>query len=164
MTDALVLACLILTAVAMALSLAHALEYPGKKRLSRDAYLAVQPIYYPGFTWAGAAEPFAIVALAVLLAATPSGTSAFWLTAGALAAALATHGLYWLITAPVNRLWLKDQELSGAARQFFGTASAGSGVALEDWRRARDRWERSHLWRAVTAGTAFLLTALRAVG
>ena len=36
-------------AIAMAPVLAHALEYPGKMRLSRDAYLTVQPIYYPGF-------------------------------------------------------------------------------------------------------------------
>lgn len=32
----------------MAPALAHAMEYPGKMRLSRDAYLTVQPIYYPG--------------------------------------------------------------------------------------------------------------------
>jgi hypothetical protein len=40
-------------AVAMALSLAHALEFPGKLRLGKDAYLAVQQIYYPGFTFGG---------------------------------------------------------------------------------------------------------------
>ncbi len=38
----------VLVAVAMAPALAHALEYPGKMRLSRDAYLTVQAIYYPG--------------------------------------------------------------------------------------------------------------------
>jgi hypothetical protein len=43
----------VLVAVAMVPALAHALEYPGKMRLSRDAYLTVQPIYYPGFTIAG---------------------------------------------------------------------------------------------------------------
>jgi hypothetical protein len=37
----------------MALSLAHALEFPGKLRLGKDAYLAVQQIYYPGFTFDG---------------------------------------------------------------------------------------------------------------
>ena len=40
-----------LVAVAVALPLAHALEWPGKMRLDKEAYLATQPIYYPGFTW-----------------------------------------------------------------------------------------------------------------
>jgi hypothetical protein len=40
----------VLVAVAMALALAHALELPAKMRLSKETYLAVQPIYYPGFT------------------------------------------------------------------------------------------------------------------
>jgi hypothetical protein len=35
-----------LAAVTMALSLAHALELPGKLRLGKEQYLAVQPIYY----------------------------------------------------------------------------------------------------------------------
>jgi hypothetical protein len=42
-----------LAAVTMALSLAHALELPGKLRLGKEQYLAVQPIYYPGFTIGG---------------------------------------------------------------------------------------------------------------
>src|SRR5262249_59796352 len=54
---------IVLSAVGMGLSLAHALELPGKRRLSRDAYFAVQTIYYPGFTIAAPlAEPFATVA------------------------------------------------------------------------------------------------------
>ena len=44
----------LLVAVAMGLALAHALELPGKLRFSREAYLQVQPIYYPGFTIGGA--------------------------------------------------------------------------------------------------------------
>jgi hypothetical protein len=39
--------------IAMALSLAHALEFPGKLRLSRETYLNMQMIYYPGFTIGG---------------------------------------------------------------------------------------------------------------
>jgi hypothetical protein len=35
-----------LAAVTMALSLAHALELPGKLRLNKEQYLAVQAIYY----------------------------------------------------------------------------------------------------------------------
>ncbi|MGH7230520.1 MAG: hypothetical protein ACREJU_04080 [Nitrospiraceae bacterium] len=43
----------ILVAVAMALALAHALELPGKMRLTKKAYYAMQPIYYPGFAVGG---------------------------------------------------------------------------------------------------------------
>ena len=32
--------------IAMALSLAHALEFPGKRRLTKGAYYSVQPVYY----------------------------------------------------------------------------------------------------------------------
>ena len=46
-------ASIVLAAIGMGLSLAHALEYPGKRRLDRDTYLAVQAIYYPGFTIGG---------------------------------------------------------------------------------------------------------------
>ena len=48
---------IILASIGMALSLAHALEYPGKRRLDRDTYLKVQAIYYPGFTVGGIFEP-----------------------------------------------------------------------------------------------------------
>jgi hypothetical protein len=44
---------ILLVALAMAPALAHLLEFPGKKRLTKEAYLTVQPIYYPGFTIAG---------------------------------------------------------------------------------------------------------------
>jgi hypothetical protein len=42
---ALEVATVFVVALAMALSLAHALELPGKLRLSRRDYLVVQPIY-----------------------------------------------------------------------------------------------------------------------
>jgi hypothetical protein len=51
----------ILVAVAFALSLAHALELPGKMRLDKETYYAVQPIYYPGFTIGGISEPVGII-------------------------------------------------------------------------------------------------------
>jgi hypothetical protein len=50
---ALQVATVFLVSIAMALSLAHALELPGKLRLDKEAYLTVQPIYYPGFTIGG---------------------------------------------------------------------------------------------------------------
>src|SRR5687768_11360968 len=106
----------------MALSLAHALELPGKRRLSKEAYLAVQPIYYPGFTIGGAAEPLGLIATLALLFLTPRG-AAFWLTAAALAALASAHATYWLVTHPVNNFWLKDVELKGAGAAFFAVGA-----------------------------------------
>ena len=40
--------------------------------LNRDAYLAVQLVCYPGFTFGGASEPLSIVAILALLIATPA--------------------------------------------------------------------------------------------
>jgi len=62
----------------MALALAHALELPGKMRLSKEAYLAVQPIYYPGFTIGGSiGEAGGMLALLGLLAFTPYASAGF---------------------------------------------------------------------------------------
>ena len=145
----------VLVAVAMALSLAHALERPGKMRLDRDQYLAVQPIYYPGFTIGGMAEPLGIVALIALLALTPVDTLRFWLTAGALATMAAVQTIFWTMTQPVNRYWLRAQKLSGSAKRFFDTGATAETPG--DWTIMRDRWERSHVLRAMAAMAALVL-------
>lgn len=69
---------LVLVALAAALALAHALELPGKMRLSKDEYFAVQPIYYPGFTIGGGiGEAGGTISAIVLLLLTPSGSTDF---------------------------------------------------------------------------------------
>lgn len=151
-------ACL-LTGITMSLALAHALEHPGKMRLTREGYATVRTIYYPGFTIGGAAEPLAILALAALFAVTPSGTTAFWLTAAALLAASAVQLVYWTRTAPVNKIWASDFKLSPAAERFFGKPAAAPSAV--DWTSLRDRWEWSHIYRAILAAGAFALTVLR---
>jgi len=83
-----------LAAVTMALSLAHALELPGKLRLNKEQYLAVQAIYYPGFTLGGIAESASIVAALALLILTPRESPQFWLVAGALTALVAVQVIY----------------------------------------------------------------------
>ena len=105
----------------MAMALAHALEYPGKLRLSKEAYIATQPIYYPGFTIGGAVGEFGgiLVTLALLLL-TPFGLD-FWLVLGAVAGLIAMQAVYWTMTHPVNSFWLKDTELGGAGKGFFGS-------------------------------------------
>jgi hypothetical protein len=136
-------------AVAMALVLAHALELPGKLRLTKQQYLTVQPIYYPGFTFGGTAEPIGLILLLALLFLTPTATTAFWLSGGAFVALLAMHATYWLITHPVNNFWLKDIPLDLAGTRFFsfGASSRSGEPESPDWTMLRDRWELSHLIR-----------------
>ena len=64
----------VLVAVAMALAVAYALELPSRILPGRETYRAVQPIYYPGFTIAGNAEPLAIISTIVLLFVTLLGS------------------------------------------------------------------------------------------
>jgi hypothetical protein len=109
----------IVVAVAMALSLAHALELPGKLRLSKEQYLGMQPIYYPGFTIGGMAEPIGLLLLVLLLILTPPGSAEFWLTGIAFAALSVMHAVYWLMTHPMNNFWLKDIKLKGSSARFF---------------------------------------------
>jgi hypothetical protein len=52
----LIVATIFLASIIMSLSLAHALELPGKMRLCKESYVKTQTIYYPGFTIGGLAE------------------------------------------------------------------------------------------------------------
>ncbi len=160
MTFMLQVVAVMLTAVAMCTALAHALEMPGKLRLGKEAYLTVQPIYYPGFTIAGVAEGLAIVAAFVLLLLLPAGSTPFRWTLAGFVALLAMHGTYWLVTHPVNRFWLTDQSLGGAGSAFFVVGrQEHHGEEQNDekrWIRYRNRWERSHVIRAVFAVVALV--------
>ncbi|HYD06433.1 MAG TPA: DUF1772 domain-containing protein [Reyranella sp.] len=138
---------IVLAAVGMGLSLAHALELPGKRRLDREHYLAVQTIYVPGFGIGGFfGEGLAIAATLVLTILTPTGTTGFWLTLAALGCLLVEHGIFWFVTQPVNRFWGKPLPPDS------------------DWKALRDRWEASHVARAVFAALAFLLLLTVAIG
>jgi hypothetical protein len=141
---------LILVAVAMALALAHALELPGKLRVSKDTYLAIQPIYYPGFTIGGISEPLGLIVLFVLMIKTSIATVAFWLTLGAFLSLAAMHALYWFAVHPVNNFWLKDFHLQGVGAAFFlvDPLRRPGGTSDPDWTALRDQWEYAHLLRA----------------
>jgi len=149
-----------LVAVAMSLSLAHALELPGKMRLDRDTYVAVQAIYYPGFTYGGLGEGLGMVATLILLFITPGGSAAWWWTLAALILLLAMHLVYWVVTHPVNKFWLKDVHLEGAGGEFFRLDPMRKGqaaeIGTEGWKKLRDRWEYSHVLRAVLAAAALI--------
>ena len=150
----------VLTAVATTTTLAHALELPGKLRLTRDEYLTVQRIYYPGFTISsGFGEGPAPLVTALLLLFTPAGSKVFWLRLVALLGLVGVQAVYWRLTHPVNRYWLHDtlesegERRKGFASRFFLSDPAGrSALKVEplpdDWTPVRDRWEYSHLARA----------------
>jgi|SRR5688572_10359366 hypothetical protein len=158
MLNVLQLTTLLLVAITMTCSLAHALELPGKLRLPKETYLAVQPIYYPGFTFVGGiAEVAAIAMLVVLLFVTPSGSTAFVLSLSALAALVILEAIFWIFIQPVNKVWLADQKLGAAGNAFFRTENRPSSSA--DWTTLRNRWEYSHLVRGVLATVALMLLA-----
>lgn len=147
---------LILVAVALVPAMAHALELPGKLRLDRAQYLAVQKIYYPGFTFAGIAEPAAIAINAILLFVL-RGSPAFGPTLIALAGLIAAHAIYWVVTHPVNKFWLHDEKLGEAGARFFSAGNEGPRDV--EWTRLRDRWEYSHVARALLVFIAFVSLA-----
>ncbi len=127
-------------------SVAHALELPGKMRLSKDDYATMQRVYYPGFTLAGLAEPAGILATLIFLFRTPIGYTAVWFTV-ALAGLVAMQVIYWLVTHVVNKVWIAGQRLGSAGANFFA-AGLQRSTANQDWVALRNRWEYSHVARA----------------
>lgn len=163
MTQSLEVIALLLVAFTLAFSLAHVGELAGKMRLEEAAYRTVQTIYYPGFTIGGSSEPLAMLALAALLLLGDLDTGAFWLSVAALLAIAAMQAVFWLVTQPVNKTWVKDLKLKGAGASFFGSNPAPEAPhqsKTEDWKVLRDRWEYSHLARASFALLAFVLLAV----
>jgi hypothetical protein len=153
MFDVLQVLTVLLVVLAMAPALAHALELPGKMRLTKDAYFAVQTIYYPGFTIAGISEAVSMISTISLLVLTPLCSADFWLTLVALLGLIGMQAVYWLLTHPVNKFWLEGEQLSGLSSGFFSFASASrpdrqSETPPVDWTDWRDRWEYSHVVRA----------------
>jgi hypothetical protein len=150
--------------IVMSLPLAHALEWPGKQRLSKEHYLAMRPIYYPGFTYAGFAEPLSLLVVLILLILTPRGTGQFWSTAGAFLALLTMHASYWVLTHPVNYFWLEGFKLQGFARRFFEVGVSKQGSPMDsEWTHLRDRWEFSHMIRAILGLVSLVLIVVAVV-
>jgi hypothetical protein len=151
------LICLFFVAIAKALTLAHALELPGKMLLDRDTYLAVQKIYYPGFTIGGAAEPLGIIALLLLLYLAPPEGNRYWWALTAFGALVAMHLIYWFVTHPVNNFWTRDIKLEGVGVTFFSLLAPK--LNGDDWMRLRVVWEYSHAARAVLGMISFVCLA-----
>jgi hypothetical protein len=165
MFDALQILTVMVAAVAMALALAHALELPGKMRLSKDAYYAMQPIYYPGFTIGGGlGEAGGTILTIILLFLTPSGSTDFWLVLVALLGLLGMQVVYWIFTHPVNKFWLRDEKLSGMGAGFFSLGKNKEKPRPVSWTELRDRWEYSHLARAALAFVSLLALVIAIAG
>ena len=145
----------ILVAVAMVLALAHALELPGKMRLDKETYCAMQSIYYPGFTIGGGiGEAGGTVSTIILLFLTSSGSTEFWLTLVALLGLISMQAAYWLFTHPINRFWVEGENLDRFSSRFFSFAATRSRENYArplEWTELRNRWEYSHVARAVFA-------------
>ena len=156
----------VLVALAMSFAVSHAAELPGKRRLDRDIYLAVQRIYHPGFTVGGVSEPLSILFLVALLLFTPRDTASFRWTCAALAAMIGMQAVYWIVTHPVNRFWLKGERLPAASARFFavGQSPTPGEPDTTDWISLRDRWEYSHAGRAGLAALGLVCLAIAVTG
>jgi hypothetical protein len=155
------IATVMLVALTMALSVAHALEMPGKMRLNKAQYLTVQPIYYPGFTIGGGAEMLGVFATLALALMTPRASPAFVPALIAFIAMLVTHLTYWIATHPVNNFWLRDTKLSAAGGSFFAfDFLTRGGNTNADWTALRDRWEYSHVARAIFSALALVAVVI----
>jgi hypothetical protein len=68
--------------------------------------------------------------------------------------------VFWVITQPVNRYWLRSQQLKGLGAKFFSIDAKQQPDQAEsvnkDWKAMRDRWEYSHLLRAILSGIALI--------
>ena len=143
----------VFVAVAMALALAHALEYPGKMRLDRTTYVAMQPIYYPAFTIGGGiGEGLGVILTFILLILTPNDSDQFNWIAAAFASLLAMQVVYWTVTRPVRNFWSERTKFGPAAKRFFGLSATAQTRALKEhesvWATLQQRWEISHMARA----------------
>jgi hypothetical protein len=113
---------------------------------------------------AGIGEGGGLLGLLVLLLVTRPGTSDFWLTLTALVLLAVAHAVYWIVTHPVNRVWVRGEKLGRLGGGFFavGQRRGAAECARDDWTALRDRWEYSHVARAVLAFASLvaLLAAL----
>lgn len=143
----------VFVAVAMALSLAYALEYPGKMQLDRSTYVAVQRIYSPAFEIGCAiGEGLGTVLTFVLLVITPSDSEQFNWIAAAFASLLAMQAVYWTVTYPVKNFWNERASPALRSRRFFGLTATARNMAIKErdrlWPTHRQRWEISQIARA----------------
>jgi hypothetical protein len=143
-------ATLVLTALLMGTSFAHALEMPQKLHVDGQLWLTFQHTLYPYFAYVGApVELGSIVAAAVLSYLVRAQRSAFFFALGAVACLSIAFFVVWLgFTNPVNAQ----------------TAQWTAASMPADWSSWRSQWEYSHLIRFVLhfiGFSALLVSSLR---
>ena len=108
-------------------------------RLDRESYLTVQGIYYPGFTFGGISEPIAAILTLCQLFLLPAGSREFRLTLMALVGLLGMQAVYWMVTHPVNRYWVKNISLGTSGSKFFiADRSSAAASTADDWKFLRN--------------------------
>ena len=82
----------------------------------------------------------------------------------ALVCMIAMHGVYWVFTHPINRLWLEGVNVGRLSERFFRRDLVKNRAPGHDelLPHVRSRWERSHVARAAL-GLAALLSLLLSV-
>jgi hypothetical protein len=141
-------ATLVLTALLMGTSFAHALEMPQKLSVDGQTWLTFQHTLYPYFAYIGGpVELGAIVAAGFLSYLVRAHRRALFLALGAVICLAIAFFVVWLgFTNPVNAQTAKWTAASMPA----------------DWAHWRNQWEYSHLARFALHLIAFgaLVTAL----
>lgn len=90
----------------------------------------------------------------------------WWLTAPGQTKALricsALRGYACLMSNPVNKVWLKDQKFDSRSSRLFSLGQKGTDSRQLNWAELRDRWEYSHVVRAIFSMVSFiaLVTAI----
>ncbi|HWY53174.1 MAG TPA: hypothetical protein VNZ03_01850 [Terriglobales bacterium] len=146
----------------MSMALAHALEVPGKMRLDKQTYLAVQGIYYPGFTLGGIAEPLAVIATLVLMLLMRDHGS--FLVGPVSIRGPPGDACDLLVDHAARQPTLAEESPTRNHRtKFFALDRANLPAADtfdSNWQRFRDRWEYSHIARAVFSAIALIALAV----
>ena len=131
---------LLLVALTLGMTFCHALEYPGKLRLSGPEWLTVQHNIYVAFGVVGAIiEVLAIATTWIVFAQLRNWKAARVLTLLAALCVTAALGIWFGWVEPVNtalNAWTPD-------------------TLPDNWMRYRDRWESGHAASAVLFLLAF---------
>jgi hypothetical protein len=73
-----------------------------------------------------------------------------------------------VFTHPVNRFWLRGERIAGAGARFFTLdpmrRRRAAGHPRLNWAALRDRWEYSHVARAVLSVLALALLVIAVTG
>ena len=134
---------IIFAVITLGALLAHLFELPGKMRLSKAEYQAVQGIY-SGWAWLGIFEIGAILLTIIWTISERKNKKIFPGLIGASALFIVSLVIFFMFTYPANQ------------------ATTNWTILSQNWKKLRKSWEYSHGLRAVLnlTGFSFLIVAL----